>query len=134
MPEIDRYDSPLVERYAGAAMVRLFSPQQRFRAWRDLWIALAEAERELGLPITEAQVQEMRAKRDEIDLARAAELESKLRHDVMAHVRLYGEQCPQAKPVIHLGATSAYVTDNADLMTMRDALGVIRGLTLPAMR
>jgi adenylosuccinate lyase len=134
MPEIDRYDSPLVERYAGAAMVHLFSPQQRFRAWRDLWIALAEAERELGLEITEAQVQEMRAKRDEIDLARAAELESKLRHDVMAHVRLYGEQCPQAKPVIHLGATSAYVTDNADLMIVRDALGVVRGLVLRAMR
>src|SRR5687768_16745485 len=109
MEESERYDSPLVERYAGPAMVRLFSPGKRFRTWRDLWIALAETERELGLPITDAQVAEMRARRDEIDLARAAELERKLRHDVVAHVHLYGEQCPTAKPVIHLGATSAYV-------------------------
>ncbi len=130
----DRYDSPLVQRYAGPAMVRLFSPLRRFRLWRDLWIALAEGERELGLPISEEQIAEMRARRDEVDLARAAELERKLRHDVMAHVHLFGEQCPAARPVIHLGATSAYVTDNADLIVVREAMGVVRGLLLRAIR
>jgi adenylosuccinate lyase len=130
----ERYDSPLVERYAGEEMVRLFSPRERVRTWRRLWIALAEAERELGLPIAPDQVQELRAKADEIDLDRAAEIERRLRHDVMAHVRLYGEQCPRAKPIIHLGATSAYVTDNADLILMREGLTIVRGLLLRAMR
>ena len=117
LSEFERYDSPLVTRYAGREMTRLFSPHRRARAWRSLWIALAEAQQALGLPITDAQLQEMRAARDDVDLERAAALESKLRHDVMAHVHLFGERCPSAKPVIHLGATSAYVTDNADLMT-----------------
>jgi adenylosuccinate lyase len=130
----ERYDSPLVERYAGGAMVRLFSPVVRFRTWRDLWIALAEGEKELGLSITGEQIAEMRSRRDEIDLARAAEIERDLRHDVMAHVRLFGEQCPTARPIIHLGATSAYVTDNADLLLMREAMRLVRGLLLRAIR
>jgi adenylosuccinate lyase len=130
----ERYESPLVERYAGEDMVRLFSQRERVRTWRRLWIALAEAERELGLPISSEQIGELRAKLDEIDLGRAAEIERRLRHDVMAHVHLYGEQCPRAKPIIHLGATSAYVTDNADLILMREGLGIVRGLLLRAMR
>jgi adenylosuccinate lyase len=127
-PDDERYDSPLVTRYAGAAMTRLFSPLRRARLWRELWIALAEAERALGLPISEAQVAEMRARKDEVDIARVAEIEARLRHDVMAHVHHYGELCPLAKPVIHLGATSAYVTDNADLVVVREGLGLLSGL------
>jgi len=130
--EHDRYDSPLVTRYAGADMTRLFSPRRRARLWRELWIALADEERRLGLSITEAQVEEMRAGADDIDLERAAVLEAKLRHDVMAHVHLFGERCPGARPVIHLGATSAYVTDNADLIILREGLHLVRGLLLRA--
>jgi adenylosuccinate lyase len=134
MEEGERYDSPLVERYAGEEMARLFSPFERVRTWRRLWVALAEAERELGLEIRDEQIQEMRAKLDEIDLARASEIEHKTRHDVVAHVRLFGEQCPLARPIIHLGATSAYVTDNADLVLMREGLVIVRGLLLRAIR
>lgn len=136
MPPLDpeRYESPLVDRYAGAEVVRLFSAKERVRTWRRLWIALAEAERDLGLPIADDQIAEMRARLEDIDLARAAEIERRLRHDVMAHVHLYGEQCPRAKPIIHLGATSAYVTDNADLIIMREALRIVRGALLRAMR
>lgn len=128
----EKYESPLVDRYAGDEMVRLFSPAERVRTWRRLWIALAEAQRELGLPIAADQIQELYAKQGEIDFARAGELERKLRHDVMAHVRHYGELCPRAKPIIHLGATSVDVTDNADMVLMRRALAIVRGLLLRA--
>jgi adenylosuccinate lyase len=111
-------------------MVELFSPIRKFSTWRELWIALAEEERALGLPISEGQISEMRAARDSVDLARAAELERELRHDVMAHVHAFAEQAPSARPIIHLGATSCYVTDNADLILFREALGRIEaGLT-----
>ena len=129
----ERYSSPLAERYAGEAMVSLFSPLRRARTWRRLWIALADAERELGLPITDAQVAEMIARRDEVDLDRAAEIERRVRHDVVAHIQLYGEQCPSARPIIHLGATSAFVTDNADLVLMREGLHLLRGALLRLM-
>ncbi len=131
-PPADRYESPLVERYAGRAMAELFSPRRRVLVWRDLWIALARAERELGLPVSEAQVRALEAARDRVDLARAAEIERRTRHDVMAHIRHYGEQAEAARPIIHLGATSAYVTDNADLVLAREALALVRGLLLAA--
>lgn len=121
----DRFDHPLIERYAGHQMVELFSPRIRHRTWRDLWIALAEAQRELGLPITAEQVAELRAHRDEFDWVRVAALERELRHDVMAHVHHYGELAPRARPILHLGATSCFVTDNADLILFRRALGFV---------
>lgn len=124
--DLDSYDNPLVGRYASAEMSRLWSPQTKHSLWRRLWIALAEAEQELGLPITNAQLEQMRAHVNTIDFARAAELERQLRHDVMAHVHAYGEQCPLAMPIIHLGATSCYVTDNADLVVIRDSLQLLR--------
>ncbi len=120
------YQNPLVERYASAEMSRIFSPAFKFNTWRRLWIALAESERELGLPIPEEAIAEMRAHLDEIDLGRAAELERRLRHDVMAHVHHYGEVAPKARAIIHLGATSAYVGDNADLIQHREALRLVR--------
>src|SRR5690625_1287724 len=107
-------------------MSRIFSPAFKFGTWRRLWIALAEAERELGLPIAEEAIEAMRRHRDEIDLERAAELERRLRHDVMAHVHLYGEIAPEARGVIHLGATSAFVTDNTELIQHRAALVLVR--------
>ncbi len=122
-----RYESPLVSRYAGEEMSRLFSPDRKVRTWRRLWLALAEAEKELGLPITDEQVGEMRAAAEgEINWERAAELERRLRHDVMAHVHAFGEQCPSARAIIHLGATSCFVGDNADLVAMRDGLRLLR--------
>ena len=121
------YDNPLVERYAGREMSELWGPQRKFSTWRRLWLALAEAEAELGLHLTAEQIAELRAHQDDIDFARAAELENRLRHDVMAHVHLLGELCPKARPIIHLGATSAYVTDNTDLILMRESLGIVRG-------
>ena len=120
------YDNPLIGRYASREMSELWGPQRKFSTWRRLWLALAEAEAELGLPITTDQITELRAHLDDIDFVRAAEHERRLRHDVMAHVYLYGEQCPQARGIIHLGATSAYVTDNTDLILMREALGILR--------
>lgn len=117
-----QYDNPLVTRYASAEMASLFSPRTRIRTWRRLWVALAEAERELGLAISEAQVAELRAHVDDIDFAEAERIEAQVRHDVMAHIRAYGQCCPAAKGIIHLGATSAYVVDNADLLVLRDAL------------
>jgi len=122
----DQYDNPLVTRYASREMSAIFSPQRKFSTWRRLWLALAECERDLGLPITEAQLDEMRAHLDDINFAAAEELEAQLRHDVMAHIHAFAAQCPTAKPIIHLGATSCYVTDNADLMAMRDGLGLLR--------
>jgi len=121
----ERFESPLVSRYAGEEMSRTFSPLARFRAWRRLWIALAEAEKELGLAITDAQIAEMRKFQDDINFERAEALERDLRHDVMAHVHAFGEQCPAAKPIIHLGATSCDIADNADLVAMREGLAIL---------
>lgn len=120
------YDNPLIERYASARMAQLFSPQRKFRTWRRLWVALAEAQAELGLPITQEQLAELRAHIDDIDLAAAQRYEHALRHDVMAHVHAYGDVCPTARPIIHLGATSCYVTDNTDLLLLREALEIVR--------
>jgi adenylosuccinate lyase len=120
------YRNPLVERYASREMSGVFSPAFKFRSWRRLWLALAEAEQELGLEIPDAALAAMRAQLDNIDLKRAAELEQRLRHDVMAHVHHFGEVAPDAKAVIHLGATSAYVTDNTELLQHRDALLLVR--------
>jgi len=121
----ERYENPLISRYASAEMAALFSEQRKFGLWRRLWVALAEAERELGLPIREEQIAELKAHVDDIDFKAAAAYEHKLRHDVMAHVHAYGDVCPTARPIIHLGATSCYVTDNADLILMREALGLV---------
>lgn len=123
----DTYDNPLISRYASAAMSRLFSPQHRHSTWRRLWIALAESEAELGLPISSAQIEQLKAHVDDIDFDAAAKYERELRHDVMAHVHAYGDQCPEAKPIIHLGATSCFVTDNAELLLVRDAMQLVCG-------
>jgi len=120
------YDNPLVSRYASAQMSRLWSPQRRYRTWRQLWLWLAQAQAELGLPITQAQLDELAAHVDDIDLNAAAAYERRFRHDVMAHVHAFGDCCPQARPIIHWGATSCYVTDNADLLLMRDGLLLLR--------
>ena len=120
------YQNPLTDRYASAEMSRIFSPAYKFPTWRRLWLALAESERELGLAIPAAAIEDMRAHLDDIDLARAEEIERRVRHDVMAHVRHFGEVAPAAKGVIHLGATSAYVTDNTELLQHRDALRLVR--------
>ena len=122
----NEYESPLCSRYASAYMRQLFSPDRRFETWRRLWVSLARAEHALGLPITQAQVDELAAHISPIDYARVADYEKKLRHDVMAHIRAYGEAAPGAKGIIHLGATSCYVTDNADLILYRDALVYLR--------
>lgn len=125
-PEVETYLSPLVSRYAGRAMAGLFSPLARARAWRDVWIALAEALLELGAPVRPEQVQALRETRDLIDLGRIAEIEATTRHDVMAHIGAWGEVCPVGAPIIHLGATSMFVTDNADAVIQRRALTRIR--------
>ena len=122
----NRYESPLNSRYASAEMQELFSPDRKFRTWRKLWVALAEAEQELGLPITAEQIEELKSHLDDINYDTAAKEEAKVRHDVMAHVHAYGEQCPTAKGIIHLGATSCYVGDNTDLILMSDGLKLIR--------
>lgn len=122
----DRYNNPLTDRYASAEMSRIFSPAFKFGTWRRLWLALAEAEQELGLPIPDEAVAAIRAHLDDFDLERAAELEKELRHDVMAHVHHLGEQAPEARGIIHLGATSAYVGDNTDLIQHREALKLVR--------
>jgi len=121
----DRFDHPLLERYASKEMAGLFSPRMRHGTWRDLWIALAQAEHELGFPVAKEQVDELRQHRDTFDWQRVAELEKELRHDVMAHVHHYGELAKKAKPIIHLGATSCFVTDNADLIVYRKALALL---------
>jgi adenylosuccinate lyase len=120
------YENPLCVRYASGEMKRVFSDDVKFKTWRRLWIALAEAECELGLPISEAQIAELRAAAEKIDYDRAAAYESELRHDVMAHIRAYADRCPTAGGIIHLGATSCYVGDNTDIIVMRDALRIIR--------
>ncbi|MCY1068253.1 lyase family protein [Nannocystis sp. RBIL2] len=126
MEAVDRYDSPLATRYATPAMVANFSDRRRALLWRDLWIALAEAERALGVPISDAQVAALRAARERIDFARVAEHEARLRHDVMAHIEHFGEVAgADAGKVIHLGATSCYVADNAELVMIRDGLEML---------
>jgi adenylosuccinate lyase len=120
------YENPLIARYASSAMSQLWGPQRKFSTWRRLWLALAEAEAELGLPVTQEQIAELSQHLDDIDFDKAAEYEYKLRHDVMAHVHTYGDCCPTARPIIHLGATSCFVTDNADAMLIREALVLVR--------
>lgn len=119
---IDKYQSPLSERYASKEMQYIFSPDMKFKTWRKLWIALAETERELGLPITKEQIDELKAHADDINYEVALQREKEVRHDVMSHVYAYGVQCPQAKGIIHLGATSCYVGDNTDIIVMTEAL------------
>ena len=122
----NEYTSPFSERYAGAEMKYLFSPDKKFSTWRRLWIALAESEMELGLPIRQEQIDQMKAHIEDINYDEARAREKIVRHDVMSHVYAYGLQCPDAAGIIHLGATSCYVTDNADLIIMREALQLIR--------
>lgn len=122
----DRYVSPLSERYASKEMQYIFSPDMKFRTWRRLWIALAETEKELGLNITQEQIDELKAHADDINYEVAKERERQVRHDVMSHVYAYGVQCPKAKGIIHLGATSCYVGDNTDIIVMTEALKLVR--------
>ena len=126
------YESPLCGRYADEEMKRLFSDQRKFSTWRRLWLILAESERELGIPITDAQLDEMRAHLDDIDYEAAAAHERRVRHDVMAHVLTFGDCCPAARPIIHLGATSCYVGDNTDILNLREGLRILRRLLLNA--
>lgn len=123
----DIYESPLSSRYASSEMKYLFSPDKKFKTWRKLWVALAESEMELGLGVTQEQVDELKANMDNINYAEAEAREKEVRHDVMSHVYAYGLQCPKAKGIIHLGATSCYVGDNTDLIIMNEALELIRG-------
>src|SRR6266404_4729739 len=131
MTDLEVYDNPLVTRYASREMAELWGPQRKFSTWRRLWLALAEAEQELGLSaddgvtprINKAQLDALRAHLDDIDFAQAEALERRFRHDVMAHIHTFGEAAPEAADILHLGATSCYVTDNADLILMREALG-----------
>ncbi len=126
MPKnLNQYENPLISRYASPEMSEIFSPQRKFSTWRRLWVALAEAEAELGLPITAQQVEQLKAHVDDIDFEAAAGYERRLRHDVMAHVHAYGDVCPDARAIIHLGATSCFVTDNTDLLLLRDALQLV---------
>ena len=120
------YESPLSSRYASDEMQYIFSPDKKFSTWRRLWIALARAEMELGLPVTQEQIDEMEAHIDDIDYELAAEKERQLRHDVMAHIHTFGTVCPKAMPIIHLGATSCYVGDNTDIILMREGLELVR--------
>ena len=128
----DIYQSPLCERYASKEMQNIFSNDRKFSTWRKLWIALAESEQELGLPISDEQIEEMKAQIDNIDYEKARKYESELRHDVMAHVHTFGDVCPKAAGIIHLGATSCYVGDNTDIILMQSALLQIRNLLLNA--
>ena len=120
------YENPLITRYASKEMARLLSTEHRIKLWRELWIVLAETQKELGLPISDAQIDQLKAFRSTLNLDVANAYERKLRHDVMAQVHAYGDQCPDAMPIIHLGATSCYVTDNSDLMIFRDAMKMVR--------
>ncbi len=122
----DRYNSPLSERYASREMQYIFSPDMKFRTWRKLWIALAETEKELGLPITDEQIEELKAHAEDINYDVALAREKEVRHDVMSHVYAYGVQCPKAKGIIHLGATSCYVGDNTDIIVMTEALKLVK--------
>ena len=122
----DVYENPLTKRYASKPMAELWSEQRKHSTWRRLWVALAEAERELGIEISESQISDLRSATDDIDFMLAAKYEKELRHDVMAHVHAYGDRCPSARGIIHLGATSCYVTDNTDLILMREALQLVQ--------
>ncbi len=124
MPDRDRYSNPLAERYGSEEMNRIFSDRHRYGTWRRTWLALAEAEKELGLPITDAQLAELRSTLDDIDFDAASRHERRLRHDVMAHLHAWGEKAPGAFGILHMGATSCFVTDNADLILMREALSL----------
>ena len=126
MSGTDKYVSPLSERYASKEMQYIFSPDMKFRTWRKLWIALAETEKELGLPITDEQIEELKSHAEDINYEVAKEREKVVRHDVMSHVYAYGVQCPKAKGIIHLGATSCYVGDNTDIIVMSEALKLVR--------
>ena len=121
-----KYSSPLSERYASKEMQYIFSQDKKFRTWRKLWIALAESEMELGLNITQEQIDELKANAEDINYDVAKEREKLVRHDVMSHVYAYGTQCPKAKGIIHLGATSCYVGDNTDIIIMTEALKLVR--------
>ncbi len=127
MENFDTFKTPFEERYASREMLKIFSPNKKFTTWRRLWVALAESEKELGLPITDEQINQMKSNIENIDFDYAREMERKFRHDVMAHVHTFGKVCPAAMPIIHLGATSAYVGDNTDIIVMRDALKLVRG-------
>ncbi|HZU53324.1 MAG TPA: adenylosuccinate lyase [Holophagaceae bacterium] len=126
LPELERFEHPLATRYASKAMVRLLSPLYRQRVWRRLWIALAESEQEMGLPVTAPQIAELRATQDAVDLDAIAKHEAALRHDVMAAIHAWGDQAPNARPIIHLGATSCFVTDNGDLLICHETLQLLR--------
>ncbi|MBO4884523.1 MAG: adenylosuccinate lyase [Clostridia bacterium] len=128
------YETPLGSRYASREMLYLFSPDHKFTTWRKLWIALAETEKELGLNITQEQIDQMKAHVDDIDYENARRHEERVRHDVMAHVHAYGDVCPDARGIIHLGATSCYVTDNTDILILRDGLAIIRKKLLETLR
>ena len=130
----DTYESPLSARYASKEMKYIFSPDKKFRTWRKLWIALAEAEMELGLPVTQEQIDELKAHADDINYEVAVEREKLVRHDVMSHVYAYGVQCPNAKGIIHLGATSCYVGDNTDVIIMTEGLRLIRDKLITVIR
>jgi adenylosuccinate lyase len=119
------YQSPFSQRYSSHQMLKIFSPQFKHSTWRRLWVALAEAQKALGLPITETQIKEMTENMDAVDFAAAEKYEKKVHHDVMAHIHAYADQCPAAKPIIHLGATSCYVTDNTDLIQMREGMKLL---------
>ncbi|MEA1951449.1 MAG: adenylosuccinate lyase, partial [Planctomycetota bacterium] len=124
--DINTYQNPLITRYSSKEMSAVWSPQRKFSTWRRLWVALAEAEAELGLAVTPQQIAELAAHVDDIDFEAAGGYERKLRHDVMAHVHAYGDACPGARGIIHLGATSCFVTDNTDLILLRDAMQLVR--------
>jgi adenylosuccinate lyase len=132
--EHENYQSPLSTRYAGKAMRFNFSARKKFTTWRRLWIALAECQKELGLSITDGQLDELRAHIDGIDFERAANYERELRHDVMAHLHTFADAAPSARPILHLGATSCYVTDNAELIVLRDALALVKQDLVGVMR
>lgn len=132
--EKNTYESPLSARYASKEMKYIFSPDKKFRTWRKLWIALAESEMELGLPITQEQIDELKANADDINYEVAQEREKLVRHDVMSHVYAYGVQCPNAKGIIHLGATSCYVGDNTDIIIMTEGLQLIRNKLITVIR
>jgi len=133
-PDYDEYQSPFSTRYAPEAIRRCFGDRKKFVTWRRLWIALAESQKELGLPVTEEQIKELRANAENVDFKSAAGWEKKLRHDVMAHIKAYGEQCPKAAGIIHLGATSCFVTDNTDVIVLHEAANLVRSQVLSVAR
>lgn len=134
MSDLKKYHCPLSDRYASEEMSFLFSPHFKYSTWRKLWIALAKSQQALGLPITSAQIAELQKAQDKIDLAKAEEYEKKFRHDVMAHIHAFGDLCPSAKGIIHLGATSCFVTDNTDLIQMHEGLKILQGKLIQAIR